>query len=106
LPGDTVRIERFVAFVRPSGESEFISEFAVTDRQYTLSDGPRPQGWRSTDPFGGATAEITLAPDQYFVLADNRAEGFDSRHWGPVSKSDIYGRLWVRFWPVNRVNAL
>jgi len=33
----------------------------------------------------------TLSPGQYYVLADNRAAGCDSRAFGPVPKSSIVG---------------
>jgi signal peptidase I len=32
-----------------------------------------------------------LAPDQYFVMADNRADTCDSRVFGPISKSSVVG---------------
>ena len=33
----------------------------------------------------------TLAPDQYFVLADNRSDACDSRVFGPISRSSVVG---------------
>ncbi len=53
------------------------------------------RGWY--DPrFGevGSTQirRTTLAPDQYFVMADNRSDACDSRAFGPISKSSIVGR--------------
>jgi signal peptidase I len=32
-----------------------------------------------------------LAPDHYFLLADNRADACDSRVFGPISKSSVVG---------------
>lgn len=54
----------------------------------------RERGWY--DPrFGqvGSTpiASTTLAPRQYFVMADNRSDACDSRVFGPVAKSSIVG---------------
>ena len=41
----------------------------------------------------------TLEDDEYFVLSDNRARGTDSRHFGPVRRSAIVGKVWCRVWP-------
>lgn len=42
---------------------------------------------------------ITLSPDEYFVLGDNRPESSDSHFWGPVPSKDIVGKAWVSYWP-------
>jgi signal peptidase I len=34
----------------------------------------------------------TLAPGQYFVMADNRSDACDSRVFGPISKSSVVGK--------------
>lgn len=46
---------------------------------------------------------ITLGPDEYFVLGDNRISSYDSRSFGPVSRELIIGRVWIRGWPFDRV---
>ncbi len=46
---------------------------------------------------------ITLGPLSYFVLGDNRANSNDSRSFGPVTREQIVGRVWLRYWPVSEV---
>lgn len=41
----------------------------------------------------------------YFVLADNRADALDSRHWGFVPKKYILGRVQLRWWPLSRMRT-
>lgn len=42
---------------------------------------------------------ITLGPDEYFAVGDNRPYSSDSRAWGPIMKSDIVGKAFIRYWP-------
>jgi signal peptidase I len=106
LPGDTVRLERFTAFIRPAGEREFQNEFTLTERRYQITDTPRPGAWRADDPFGEAMREIVLGENEYFLLSDNRSEGTDSRHWGIVDRQALLARVWLRYWPFDRSGTL
>ena len=48
----------------------------------------------TTPPYEGfVTYPITLADDEYFVLADKRNGGEDSRYFGPVKKSELVGTV-------------
>lgn len=49
----------------------------------------------------GSMAPIRLAPDEYFVMGDNRDNSNDSRAFGPVTRNEIAGRVWLRYWPLN-----
>lgn len=49
-----------------------------------------------------ATQTVTLKADEYYLLGDNRSASLDSRYFGPVKKSAIVGRVWVRGFPLDR----
>lgn len=57
---------------------------------------------------GLAAMEITLGEDEYFVLGDNRNNSEDSRSpmVGNVSRDEIIGRAWLRFWPFEKFGIL
>ncbi len=46
--------------------------------------------------------DITLKNDEYYLLGDNRDFSLDSRNFGPIKKTNIIGRAWIRAWPVDR----
>ena len=36
---------------------------------------------------------FTLGQDEYFVMGDNRMHSTDSRHYGPVKRAQVEGRI-------------
>jgi signal peptidase I len=46
---------------------------------------------------------ITIPPDQYFMMGDNRGESDDSRYWGPVPRDWIIGKAFATYWPPDRI---
>lgn len=46
--------------------------------------------------------EITLAPETYFIMGDNRNDSEDSRTFGPIEKKDIIGKVFFTLYPLNK----
>lgn len=57
---------------------------------------------------GTATEPITLGPDEYFVMGDNRNNSKDSRYEvvGNIHRSELIGRAWLRIWPFKEFGFL
>ena len=49
--------------------------------------------WETSPEDGSVTYPLTLKPGQFFAVGDNRPVSIDSRSYGPVSFSQIRGRL-------------
>lgn len=43
--------------------------------------------------YSGSYIDITLGENEYFTLGDNRGNSIDARYYGPISKSDIKGKV-------------
>ncbi len=89
LPGETIQI---------IGSDIYIDD-RLLDENY--GNNPIMDGGIAQEP-------ITLAQDQYFLLGDNRNNSKDSRDEsiGPVKRSAIIGRAWVRIWPFDKFGIL
>jgi signal peptidase I len=51
-------------------------------------------------------SEVVVPPDSYFVLGDHRSLSNDSRDFGPVESSFIYGKAVFGYWPMEKVGRL
>jgi len=51
-------------------------------------------------------AEIVVPPHSYFVLGDHRSMSNDSRDFGAVNQSFIYGKAVFGYWPMDKLGRL
>lgn len=85
LPNETVDIENGV--------------LSICQKQTTCT--PLREPYLPPAQITDGNVRMTLGPDDFFVLGDNRPFSYDSRRWGVLNRSDIVGRVWVRLWPMD-----
>ncbi|MCU1427924.1 MAG: signal peptidase [Actinomycetia bacterium] len=49
---------------------------------------------------------VTVPANSIWVMGDNRSQSRDSRYFGPIKKSSVVGRVFVRIWPPTRLGFL
>jgi len=86
VAGDRVRIDSGQVFVngKPIKEDYVPSEY-TDHRTYS---------------------EIVVPTNSYFVLGDHRILSNDSRDFGPVNQSYIYGKAVFGYWPVDKMGRV
>ena len=47
-------------------------------------------------------AAVHVDADHFYVMGDHRNSSNDSRAWGTVARSYIYGKAVLVYWPMNR----
>lgn len=51
-------------------------------------------------------AEMVVPPDCYFMMGDHRSISSDSRDFGPVKRSLIYGKAVFVYWPMKDMGVV
>ena len=103
LPGDEVTMTNYVVRVKARESAYSLTEFEVTEQDYTPDIPQMPALWDSSLPFSGNMDRIVLGENECFVLSDDRSNTNDSRTWGPVPVKSIRGKALFRYWPFTRL---
>lgn len=92
VPGDTVSVNNGNVYLNGKllNESAFLKPDVKTYGGDFLKDGEK----------------ITVPPDEYFVMGDNRSYSSDSREWGFVKRSEVIGESMLIYWPIKRMGFI
>lgn len=83
MPGDTLKIENWIVYLKKYGEDEFtpLEEPYVSDDLRKSDDG-------TTHKY---MSEITIGENEIFFMGDNRGHSHDSRAIGKKTLDDVIG---------------
>ena len=99
MPGETIRIADGHVYIREVGAADFY----MLDEPY-LADGVETyvMSWG----FERGYNEVTLGPNEYYCMGDNRPVSNDSRNLGPFSSDRIKGIAFVIIYPFNAFSLI
>jgi signal peptidase I len=86
LPGDTLRIDHGHVYVNGN----------------LLHEPYVPPEYRDNR----SQAEMVIPADHYFMMGDHRSISSDSRDFGPVDRSLIYGKAVFVYWPARDLGVV
>lgn len=99
LPGDIIAISDGGLAIN----EQIVNESAYLKRPIETMGGQSPRSTNSA--MRASFGPLTVPPDHFFCLGDNRDDSYDSRFWGPVPSANIIGRAWLVYWSVERPQA-
>lgn len=91
VPGDTLKI---------SGSSVFVNGQMIKEDYLPPGTATRPGAFIQEGNI------LKAGSNQYFVFGDNREHSSDSREWGAVTKEEIVGRAFFRYFPITNIGLL
>lgn len=87
LPGENIEIKNGAVYIA-DGKNE---QKLKLDEAFLKEEETYPESF------------FELKYDEYLVLGDNRTKSLDGRQFGPITKNNIIGKVFVRLWPVNSI---
>jgi signal peptidase I len=82
-PGDTVEIRNKQLLLNGRAVNESYTRHSQPALMLPVRDNYGP---------------VTVPPDKYFMMGDNRDDSQDSRFWGFVDRADLHGKAWRIYW--------
>ena len=91
LPGERIKVQNGKVYLNGALLNETYLDSTVT----TLPGSFAREG-----------QDVLVPAGQYLVFGDNRPHSSDSREWGYITKDEIIGRAFFRYWPPKKVGLI
>jgi len=93
VAGDTVQIRNKKVYIN---DKPMEDPFGTHLDPHLIPGGARPR-----DNLG----PVTVPPNSFFVMGDNRDHSYDSRFWGFVNQSAVKGKAFIIYWSWDKENS-
>ncbi|MDD4937856.1 MAG: signal peptidase I [Candidatus Shapirobacteria bacterium] len=91
MPGDRVMIENGDVYL--NGElldQSFLPDGVMTEEEEYIQEG----------------VELIVPDGQYLCFGDNRPNSRDGRAFGPIDRSSIVGKAFLKYWPIHSIGLV
>jgi len=101
-----------IIFHNPRNENEFYikrviglpgEEVSISGDEIKVNDKVLQEDYLPVAGSVVGARVFDLAPNEFFVMGDNRPQSFDSRSWGALKRDEIIGTVRLRFWPPGKL---
>jgi signal peptidase I len=93
MPGDRVEIR----------DGKVLVNDVTIDEPYLFAENGRAE---PTEPSPDGAVTWLVPQGDLFVMGDHRQASADSRAYGTIAVSDVIGRAWLRYWPLDTFGVL
>lgn len=94
LPGDTVELKAKKVYINGQPKDEPFVHFLSAPSSSGVPEFNEITSFDVRERYG----PVTVPPNQYFVMGDNRDNSQDSRYWGFLPRDLVKGRAVVIYW--------
>lgn len=91
LPGEVIMIKEHAVYINNQRLNEYyLPDTILSEQKSFLREG----------------MPYTIPEGYYMVFGDNRNFSSDSREWGPININSIVGKVWIRYWPPDKLGII
>lgn len=113
LPGDTISFKNDMLSINGKETQEpYLKEYLAAfqedklEKTYSYNtlfqELAKSANAFTVDSSGRTEFSITVPKGEYFLLGDDRIVSRDSREVGTFKKTDLIGKVKLRYWPINK----
>jgi signal peptidase I len=81
-------------------------EIEISGREVRVNGSVLDEPYLDSSIDYGHIGPLVIAPDQFYVMGDNRGNSSDSRLHGPLDREQVIGKAWVSYWPFDQLGMV
>lgn len=81
-------------------------EIEISGREVRVNGSVLDEPYLDNSIDYGHIGPLVIAPDQYYVMGDNRGNSSDSRLHGALDRDQVIGKAWLSYWPFDQLGLV